>query len=199
MGLYRGTQSLREYQEQLAQIKSTINTNDAYRIATNWLLAMDVDLLRLEKDHPSTIRQQSLIPWSENEKIRVDVGGNISLVGNTNKEIPLPLFNVDWGNGGQDKWGHPMGPVVDIMISGINGELLKLRQEDDSYSKRPVSLIKDVDKLLAIPDEEFLKYSPLERSNLVVRFASVHYPASTNELRNSHFQTNAPAIGKGNQ
>jgi hypothetical protein len=57
---------------------------------------------------------------------------------------------------------------------------LKLRQEDDSYSKRPAALIKDMDKLLAIPDEEFLKYSPTERSNLIVRFAAVHYPPLDN-------------------
>jgi len=66
--------------------------------------------------------------------------------------------------------------VIDIQISGATGELLKLRQEDDSYSKRPASLIKDMDKLLAIPDEEFLKMSPLEQNSLIVRFAAVHYP-----------------------
>jgi hypothetical protein len=174
----RGNMTLREYLEGLSRIKSSMNTNDAYRIATNWLVAMDVDVQRLEKDHPSTTRQQSFMPWpsdgNTNTVIRVDSEGNILPAdGNTNREIPLPLFDVKWGD-----WAEP---VIDVKISGVTGELLKLRQEDDSYSKRPASLIKDADKLLAIPDEEFLKYSPLERSNLVVRFAAVNY-SETNHL-----------------
>jgi hypothetical protein len=36
-----------------------------------------------------------------------------------------------------------------------------------------------MDKLLAISNEEFLKYSPLERSNLVTRFAAVDYSLPT--------------------
>ena len=79
------------------------------------------------------------------------------------------------------------------MISGINGELLNLRQEDDSYSRRPFASIKDVDKLLAIPDKEFLKYTPEQRSNLVVRFSAVTYPTLTNKLHCSLLQTNASA------
>ena len=84
-------------------------------------------------------------------------------------EVPVPLFYVEWRT-------NRINDAIDVMISGLTGELLNLRQEDDSYSKRPTSLIKDMDKLLAIPDEEFLKYSPLEKSNLVVRFAAIHYP-----------------------
>jgi hypothetical protein len=163
----RGDQSLREYLEHLSQIKSTINTNDAYRIATNWLAAIEVDPQQLEKEHPPTVKQQTFISWAEE--------------GKPGTEIPLPIFDVKWGD-----WSHP---VIDIQISGSTGELLKLRQEDDSYSKRPASLIKDMDKLLAIPDEEFLKYSALERSNLVVRFAAVHYPT----LNSQQYGTNTTA------
>jgi hypothetical protein len=153
----RGNQTLHEYLEHLSQVKSTINTNNAYRIATNWLAAMEIDLPRLEKEHPPAVRQQTFVPWAG--------------FATNNAETPLPIFDVKWGD-----WARP---VIDIQISGATGELLKLRQEDDSYSKRPASLIKDMDKLLAISDEEFQKYSPSERSNLVVRFAAVQYPALT--------------------
>jgi len=149
----RGDKTLREYLEGLAKIPSIINTNGAYRIATNWLTAMDVDLQRLEKDHPPIVKQQTFMSWAEDSK--------------PSTEIPLPIFDVKWGD-----WSQP---VIDIQISGATGELLKLRQEDDSYSRRPASLIKDMDKLLAIPDEQFLKYSSEERSNLVVRFSAVSY------------------------
>ena len=43
-----------------------------------------------------------------------------------------------------------------------------------AFSKGDKPLIKDVDKLLAISDEEFSRYTFLQRSNLLVRFAGVH-------------------------
>jgi hypothetical protein len=147
-----------EFLPQLVGIHSTIDTNEAYRIATNWLMAIDVDVQRLEKEQPVTVKQQSLRDYG-----------------------PLPIFEVSWG-------GHP---AIVVWISGDTKDLLRLRQEDDSYSKRPFTLIKDMDKLLAIPDEEFLKYSPQEKSNLVARFAAVTYPPFVSESHGSISQTNA--------
>ena len=120
----RGSNSLKDYIEGLSRIKSNINEADAYRIATNWLAAMDVDLLRLEKEHGLGVaKQQFARSWPE--------------PGQPEKEIPLPLFDVNWG-----KWSDSSEPVIDIEISGIDGELLKLRQENDLYSRRPARLIK---------------------------------------------------------
>jgi hypothetical protein len=150
LGIYRGSQSRVDCIEQLSHMKSIISSNDAYHIATNWLVAMDVDLQKLEAEKSPEVEQQFL----------QSPGRGL---------VPVPLFYV--------RWGEKVNPTVDIMISGVTGELLNLRQEDDSYSKRPASLIKDMDKLLAIPDEEFLKMSSLEKSNLFVRFAAVQYPA----------------------
>jgi len=135
--------------ERLSHMKSMINSNDAYRLGTNWLVAMGADLKRLEAEHPPVVEQQL---WKSSP------GG----------DVPIPLFYI-W-------WGDDAASGVHVMISGLTGELLNLCQDDDSYSKRPSALIKDVDQLLAIPDEEFLKYSDLERSNLVVRFAAIQYP-----------------------
>ena len=151
MGLYRGGLSMRDFMEQLSVVKSTIDTNEAYHIATNWLAVMEVDFAKLQKDESLKVEQQ-LVQSSKRGL------------------VPVPLFYVKWGM------------KVDILINGINGDLLNLRQEDDSYSKRPLSLVKDMDKLLAIPDSDFLKYSDLERSNLVVRFSAVAYPGPTNAL-----------------
>ena len=91
----------------------------------------------------------------------------------------LPVFTVKWGD-----WHRPK---VEIVIDGRNRGLLSLRLEDESFSKWPASLIKERDRLFAIPDEEFQKYSPLERSNLVVRFSAIQYPpvSSTKEITNA--------------
>jgi hypothetical protein len=58
-----------------------------------------------------------------------------------------------------------------IYISAATGDRVQLSNEISSSSNRK-PLIKNVGALLAISDEEFSKYSPTERSNLVVRFAN---------------------------
>jgi hypothetical protein len=133
----------------LTNITSRIGTNEAYHLASNWLARLEVDVSRLERDHRPKVGQHS------------SRGRGL-----------LPIFFVNWGG----EPGDRLGTAVSVMLSGDTQDLLYLRQEDISYSKRPASLIMDMEKLLAIPDDEFLKYSPLERSNLVARFAAVEYP-----------------------
>jgi len=48
--------------------------------------------------------------------------------------------------------------------------------------------------LLAIPDSEFLKYSPEQRSNLVAEFAAVQYPHATNQGLNHNGGTKGPPV-----
>jgi hypothetical protein len=130
----------------MSHLPSIVTTNDACRLATYWLQAVDVDLDRLQREKHVHVEQQRIIN---------DQGG-FDLV---------PLFYVIWGPDRDE--------TIDVMISGINGELLSLRQEDDAYFKRPAMVITNIDRLMAIPDAEFLKYSPLERSNLVARFSNI--------------------------
>jgi len=154
--------NMEERNRDLAEAKSIIGTNEAYQIATNWLDLAAVDLEKLGKRNTCEVRQQFF--WN----------------GDKNERQLLPVFDVRWGGWHNSK--------IEVSIDGRNKSLLSVRLEDDSYSKRPESLIKDMDKLLAIPDEEFLKMSPLEKSNLVVQFAAIHYPAMDSP---SHDQTNA--------
>jgi hypothetical protein len=125
-------------------LNSLISTNGAYELATNWLNAISVDVSSLEITNAVHIRQQMA-----------------TLTDDT--KVLLPLFNIAWGD--------VFDPQVTIEIDGRNKELLSLRLEYDSFSNRPISLIKNRDELMAIPDSVFLKYSPLEKSNLVVRFS----------------------------
>jgi hypothetical protein len=150
----QGNLKTTEFLPQLTGLPSVINTNEAYSIASNWLASVEANVQALEKAHAPKAEQ-------------------LLLLGQT----PLPIFTVDWGPlGGQSTRPRQVAyPAVRVMIAGDTKDLLYLRQEDDSYSKRPPTLIKDVDKLLAIPDADFLKYSSLERSNLVSRFAAVDY------------------------
>jgi rRNA-processing protein FCF1 len=73
------------------------------------------------------------------------------------------------------------------VISAVTGELLKLHDGEGTFRKqqRPLILINAVEKLIAIPDEEFLKYTPQQRADLVEKFAGI--------TGNKDFLTNMPA------
>lgn len=152
-----------EYLDTLVGVKSVIDTNDAYRIATNWLVGMEIDLEKLEKERPPTVRQQLFL----------------TKAGAT---VDLPIFHIKWGD-----WHRS---AVEATVSGENRTLISLRQDVISYSKRPASLITNVAELLAITDAEFRGYSAAQRSNLVARFAAVDY--SQNKAPPDQIGTSSP-------
>lgn len=65
-----------------------------------------------------------------------------------------------------------------VSIYGPTKELLYIRQEDDSFSRRPTGLVKDEEALLKIPDSEFLKYSESQLEDLLVRHANTNADVS---------------------
>jgi len=78
-------------------------------------------------------------------------------------------MSIYWGN---PELRDPGSNGVAFEISAISGELLEMNVGNASGCKG-LPLIHDLDKLLAISDEEFLKYSDAERSNLVTRFVNL--------------------------
>ena len=62
--------------------------------------------------------------------------------------------------------------MVTVTVSGITKELVDLSVLDDSLFTRPRLQIKDAEKLLAIPDEQFRMFSASERSNIVAKAVS---------------------------
>jgi hypothetical protein len=152
---FNDTVFIREREEILASgQKSLVNEADAYRMATNWLTLMSVDVRRLEGRFPAIARQECL--FSQTNRLQKDF---------------LPLFSVKWGN-----WN---GPEVGIEIDGRTKDLLELRIEDNAVSQRPSGLITDRDQLVAITDQEFLGYSEELRRQLVSRFAAIDYDSGT--------------------
>jgi hypothetical protein len=131
-------------------MKYIVKTNDIYRMATNWLVALDIDVDKMEKVKHLYVDRYPIF-----HSIRGDV--------------PNPVLDVEW----QSETGYDRGAVT-VEISAVTGELLELRDEQGYFSKKKQPLINDVDTLLAFRDEEFWKYSTLERSNLLVRFADLH-------------------------
>jgi hypothetical protein len=133
--------------ERASMMKYTINTNDAYRIATNWISGLDVDLAKLESIYRPVVTQETF-----NSK---------------RGPVPSPLISVEWKPSGYSPHS------VTIQLSAVNGELLQLVDGNGPYQQAKEPLIRDLDKLLAISDAEFLKYDKQQRNALVARFAPV--------------------------
>jgi hypothetical protein len=155
--------------ERASRIKYTVNTNDLYRMATNYLVALEIDQKAFEKKNPLKVEQGV---YHSNRGL-----------------VPSPLMCAYWGT---PQLRDPGSNGFAFEVSAVSGELLELNVGNASTCKG-LPLIKDLNKLLAISDEEFLKYSAEERSNLVVRFSNIICPVPTNESHILPSQTNAPA------
>lgn len=98
----------------------------------------------------------------------------------------LPVFNVQWGEGDI--------PMVQAVVDGRDKSMVSIRQEDTSFSKRPAELLRNVDKLLEIRDEDFNSYSDAQRTNLLSQYSVVDYyhdPFGTNfSITNRYAVTN---------
>jgi hypothetical protein len=132
--------------ERASRMKYTVSTNDVYRMATNYLVALEIDPKSFKKT-PLTIDQ--------------------GVFHSDRGLVPSPLIDVYWG---KPALRDPGSNGIAFKISAVSGELLEMNVGNASGCKG-LPLIHDLNKLLAISDEEFLKYSDADRSNLVARFA----------------------------
>jgi hypothetical protein len=136
--------------ERASREKYLITTNDVYRIATNWLAVLDIDIEKLERADPPHV--------------------NSNLFKSNRGWVPSPLLDVRWNR--PNFPGHdPTG--VHVEVSAVTGELLKLWEGEDTFRKTKRPLLIDVDKLVGIPDEEFREYTHQQRAELVEKFAGL--------------------------
>jgi len=136
--------------DRASRMKYTVSTNDTYRIATNVLGALDIDLMKLEKANPYV--------------------NDYPLYNSDHGWVPNPVLIADWQN--TNDLRNQLTQVL-VTVSAVSGELLEV-QDHGYFRKTELLPLHDLQNLLAISDEEFLKYSTLERSNLVVRFTGLH-------------------------
>lgn len=149
---------LRQLQWQQAKMSSLIDTNGAYRLATNWLTAISVDVTALEQSFQGSVEQRIFYPDATSLDDPPEKKSRVVL---------LPIFHVFWGDKSK--------PVIMVSIFGPTKEMLGIYQNDDSFSRRPKELLKDVQILLNIPNEMFQKYSDVQKHDLVVRYAITNY------------------------
>lgn len=145
---------IEERHNRWAKMKSLIDTNGAYDLATNWLTKLDVDVPALEKAHPRNVMQNF---YYQN--------------GDPNKKIMLPRFEIRWGT-------NQTRPAVWVSIFGPTKSPIHIRQEDSSFIRRN-SLIRtnQIENLLSIPNRDFAKWTIQQKSNLVTQSAGNVYPS----------------------
>jgi hypothetical protein len=133
--------------------KATITTNDAYRLASNWVAAISVDMPRLEKNARASVQQ----------KFKYKREFPLMELPKPNEPVDLlPVFEVKWGN-----WNRP---IIQVTIDGQGG-LVAIRQEEDTYSLRSAALsTNQITRLEGISDREFTNYTEIERTKLVDDF-----------------------------
>lgn len=146
--------SIEERHQRWAKMKSLIGTNEAYQLATNWLVKLEVDISALEKAHPPQVTQEYYYR-----------GGKVS----ADRIVMLPRYEVKWGT-------NQMRPAVWISIFGPTKEPIHIRQEDAAFSRRPKGLVKDVERLLSISNQAFASFTLTQKSNLVVESALASFP-----------------------
>lgn len=140
---------------ELSNYSSLIDTNGAHHLATNWLAARSVDVPALEKKY-----RLNFIQWRYYPK------------GKDGPVIMLPVYHVEWLGVVLKTQPNRERAVVSVTIFGATKELVEYHVFDDSLFLRPRLHIKELDKLLAISDNQFQQMSPLQRSNLVTQSAA---------------------------
>lgn len=137
--------------ERASRMKYIINTNNLYRIGKSYLVALDID--------------------SKNIGTNCFLSVSQGIFHSNRGLVPSPLMNIYWKT---SMLRNPGPDGVACSFSAVSGDLLEMNA-GNACGCKGLPLIKDFDKLITISDEEFLRYSELDRSNLVTRF--VTYPA----------------------
>jgi hypothetical protein len=125
---------------ELARTPSLVDSNGAYQLATQWLTSVAVDVPSLQQKYPVNVRQWFF--WGKPENLPKDQW-SMPQITSTNKTM-LPIFDVRWGEGDT--------PPVKVTVLGSTKELLELRMEDCSFSKRTPIVITNAMELDSIPD-----------------------------------------------
>jgi len=138
---------------ELSKLQSLVDTNGAYALATNWLNAAGVNVAAVEAKYRRTINQWRFYPE-----------------GLEKPSAPLAVYQVEW-RGSIFRTSARETAVVSVTVLGATKEIMEHHILDDSLFQSPALRIADGKGLLAIPDQDFQKYSATQKSNLVAKFA----------------------------
>jgi hypothetical protein len=153
--------AIKEQNAHWSKMTSPIGTNEVHQLARNWLMNLGIDVPFMEKKYPCSITQRY---YYQNP------GG--TLQPQTKALIRLPIFEISWGSIPLSQRPEYNLPAVTMTVFGPTRELVEYHLYDDHLMLRPKLAVKDYERLLEITDEDFQKFDPLQRENLVKRFST---------------------------
>jgi hypothetical protein len=118
-----------------AKTPSLVDTNGAYQLAVQWLSAISVDTVALEKKYPPKATQRFFYPDAKGLHDPPDLRKRVAM---------LPIFDL--------KWGEDDSPALNVTILGTSKELIELHMDNTSFSRRPLLIITNAIELTSIPD-----------------------------------------------
>lgn len=121
--------------------KSLIDETGAYKLSTQWLSAISVNIPALEKKRALSIRHVHV-------QSTTDASGYVF----------LPIYVVAWGNTND--------PDVQVTILGSTKELLELVINNTSFSSRPPLVVTNADELQNQPAPSTIKDAPNQKGTL---------------------------------
>ena len=143
----------------LSKLKSLVDTNGAWTLATNWLIATGLDVAALEAKYRRNLIQWQYYPY-----------------GLENAPVLLPVYQVEW-RGNIFRTSTRETAVVSVTVFGAAKEIVEHHILDDSLFLLPALRMTNRQTLLAISDSEFLQYTLLQQSNLVKASTATNHAA----------------------
>lgn len=158
---------------ELATFKSKVDAAGAYQLATNWLTMAGIDIQAIEAKHGHKTTQRTFLK---------NPLATSALTSASNEVLTLPVFDIEWGRKEvrSQSATYPM-PMLVVTIYGHTKELVEMHITDDSIVGGGRKPVRNVEALLAITDEEFMKYDSVQRSNLVGAYLETETPTDTPE------------------
>ncbi len=169
-------ESIRRRNFELSKFPSLIDENGAYQRATNWLIALEIDLPALEKKYRRRITQWRFYPDGINKEV-----------------LMLPVYQVEWRGNILRSRPTVERAVVTLTLFGTTKELVDFSVLDDSLFLRPRIQITNLVKLLDFADDKFSKLEIQEKANLVIGAAvsNLHAPEIIDLIRHSKAEPSA--------
>jgi hypothetical protein len=136
---------------EIGNMPTVIDTNGAYRLATQWLSRIDVDLAALDRRCFAHIRQPKFFDPPIAPTFPLPTNAPMSTV---------PLFRIHWFDRAQTDY-----LIAEMEIDGLTKGLLEWRLNDTTLSKRPPLVITNAAELNGQPDPIFKKLDQRDDSD----------------------------------
>jgi len=135
LDVLHGPEPLRDIFDRLSQQATLVDSNGAYRLATQWLSAASVDVETMVRKYPKEISQRRYAANAPREDRTLPKSG---------KDKPLPIYDVKWRDSSRPEY---IAGAIKVSILAASNQLLALEIGDFSFSIRPPVVVTNAAEL----------------------------------------------------